>query len=48
MTSETYRAMEEKSKELVDRNAKDYLYLNIPKLDLDSTIVPYAQDVPKF
>ena len=48
MTSETYRAMEKKSKELVDRNAKDYLYLNIPKLDLDNTIVPYAQMFKSF
>jgi hypothetical protein len=48
MTSETYRSMEEKSKELVDMNAKDYLYLDIPKLDLNSTIVPYARMFQSF
>jgi hypothetical protein len=48
MTSETYRSMEEKTKELVDKNARDYLYLDIPKLDLNSTIVPYAKMFQSF
>jgi hypothetical protein len=41
MTSETYRALAEKQKDLVDKRAKDYLYVNIPQINLNETIVPF-------
>ena len=41
MTSETYRALAEKQKDLVDKRAKDYLYVNIPQINLKETIVPF-------
>ena len=41
MKSQTYRALAEKQKELVDKRAKDYLYIDIPKVNLNEMIVPY-------
>lgn len=43
MTSETYRALEEKQKNLVDKNSRDYVYINIPQVNLNDMIVPYSK-----
>ena len=48
MKSETYRALAEKQKELVDKNAKDYLYVNIPKINLNETIVSFKTLLESF
>ena len=39
--SETYQSMDENQELLVDKNAKSYLYVNIPKINLSNIIVPY-------
>lgn len=40
-TSETYRNMEERAKELIDENARDFEYVDLPSIDLDNYIVSY-------
>ena len=46
--SETYRALAEKQKELVDKRAKDYLYVDIPNINLKETIVPFKFILDSF
>jgi len=46
--SETYRALTENQKELVDRKAKDYVYINTPKFNLNNTIVPFKKVLEDF
>jgi len=46
--SETYRALTENQKELVDRRAKDYVYINTPQFNLNQTIVPFKKTVADF
>jgi hypothetical protein len=48
MTSETYRALADKQKDLVDKNARDYLYIDIPQIDLNETIVPFKTLLGSF
>jgi hypothetical protein len=46
--SETYRSLTENQKQLVDNRAKDYIYVNLPKFDLNNTIVPYKKIFDNF
>jgi hypothetical protein len=46
--SETYRSLAENQKQLVDNRAKDYIYVNLPKFDLDNTIVSYKKIFDNF
>jgi len=48
MKSETYQALEENQQNLVDQSAKEYLYVNIPQLDLSQTIVSFQKLVSSF
>ena len=48
MTSETYRALADKQKDLVDKNARDYLYIDIPQINLKETIVPFKTLITSF
>ena len=47
-TSETYRAMSENQQNLVDKRAKDYIYVNIPQVKVDKMIVPFKQTTSDF
>ena len=46
--SETYRSLTENQKQLVDNRAKDYIYVNLPKFDLENTIVSYNKIFDNF
>jgi len=48
MKSETYQALEENQQNLVDQDAREYLYLNIPQLDLEQTIIPFKKVFASF
>jgi len=48
LKSETYRALAEKQKDLVDKNARDYLYIDIPQINLKDTIVPFKMMLESF
>lgn len=41
--SQTYRSLAEKQQQLVDKRAKDYVYVNLPQFNLKETIVPYKR-----
>jgi hypothetical protein len=47
-TSETYRAMSENQQNLVDKRAKDYIYVNIPQVKVDKMIVPFKRTTSDF
>lgn len=48
LKSQTYRALAEKQKDLVDKNARDYLYIDIPQINLKDTIVPFKRMLESF
>ena len=41
--SETYRTLQERAKELVDQNARDYEYVDLPTIDLKKYLVNYKE-----
>ena len=47
-TSETQRAMDDNRQDLVDRNAKEYVYASIPTVNLDKMIVPFKKTYGDF
>jgi len=46
--SETQRAMDENQQQLVDKRAKEYLYVNLPQFNLNQTIVPFKTNCEKM
>jgi len=46
--SETARALADNQQSLVDHKSKDYVYVNIPKFDLNQTIVPFKNILTDF
>jgi len=47
-TSETQRAMDDNRQDLVDKNAKEYIYASIPTVNLDKMIVPFKKTYSDF
>jgi hypothetical protein len=47
-TSETQRAMDDNRQDLVDKNAKEYVYASIPTVNLDKMIVPFKKTYGDF
>lgn len=47
-TSETYRSLMEKQQSLVNKTAKEYVYVNIPTVNLNTTIVSYKKNFEEF
>jgi hypothetical protein len=46
--SETYRALTENQQNLVDKKAKEYVYVNLPTVNLDKMIVSYKKTFVDF